>query len=775
MGSRYCCKGCDRLCKFWCLLATALFLAFLFLLVFAGGILLWKFEDQIIDNEIDLQIIVSSENSENYKNWENNWKTHPPLYQRYYLYNITNLEEVLDGALPQVEEKGPYVYWEKETLIDIEFSSDHLQVVYNTWDNYEFLEYNKSDENDTSCEDCKESDLFINMNPAYFGVLSQTGGEIELLLAITCPAIKQEVFGFLGSEYTRDVVSEKRIPVIETAELDIILKTKITKDQFLTIWANSTTLPNSEWVGMVVSLNKSKGSGISMASAQMLFDSKTNYSLIHASADSIRNWAAALVNDSAAKAIIVSRFNLTEDQLDMVLSWINTQLDPLLTNPSILSTWNLSSIDDIKYLQWGEGKASGSVKTGYSSKNFSAYPEFYYFYQRLSKIPVPTCKKMFEGNYSLFEMLNFAQFTSYVEAKDFATVEKIWGLNETHALEFLGYLAGTMTAFGKPFLENIFAEGGGLFTQRTVHQWLMAALDPLLVVAVGAENAEVSLITNETSPEFARSKHRNNTVLTGKDKDKNVGQYVIWNGMKTLEGVYDTDVAVAGVNNIGQFQPHLNLKTNLTTWDTHYLRPLTLVPTRYVTLKGVKMLRYEISNQTWERSYDLSNPILGFANVTGFHNGTTIFISNPHMYGADPNYINKIKGMIQPSLSDVSIIDIEPNTGSVTHLADALQINLYVDPKIQMNTFHKKVQKDIFYPLAYIKEASILSDKDAQKIKDKLIGGEETLYDVWVSLLVIGGFFFVLFLLISLIMVLMLHFRPVYVIQGNLNNYEEIQ
>jgi len=772
----YCgCKRCDRLCWFWCALASVLLLSFLFLLVFVAGVVLSQFADEIIDNEIDLDIIVSSENSENFKGWENNYKSHPALYQKFYMYNLTNLDEIMDGALPSVVEKGPYVYWVKETLIDIEFSSDHNQVVYNTWENYEFMGYNESNTNNTSCEDCKETDVFLNMNPAYSAVLSQTGGELELLLAITCPALKKEVFGFLGSEFTRDIISEKRVSVILKAQNSIIRGTNITDDKFYSIWANSTTLPSDDWVGMVVSYQQSKGSGISLESARELFNQKKNYSLVHFDKYSIRNWAAALVNDSSAKATIISMFNISEEQLDMVLAWINSQLDSELTNQFVLRSFDISSIDDIQYLQWGSGSATFfSVKDLYSAKNFSVDPEFFYFFQRTSKIPVAVCKQMFLGNSSLFEMLNFAQFAGFVESKDFVKIEQIWGLNKTHALEFLGYLAGTTTAFGKPFLENIFAEGGGLFTQRTVHQWLMAGLDPLLVVAVGPKDAEISLITNETSPEFARSRHRNNTVLTGNDDVKNVGQYVIWNGMKTLEGVYDKRVTIAGVNDIGQFQPHLDLDTNLTTWDTHYLRPLGLVPKYHVTIMGIKMLRYEISNDTWERSYDFNNPILGFANVTGYHNGSTIFMSNPHMFGADPNYVNKIKGMKEASQEDISVIDIEPNTGSVTNLADGLQINLYLDPRLQINTYHKNVQKDVIYPIAIIKENSILTEKDAQKIKDKLFGGEDMLYEAWVSLIAIGGFFFLLCFSISLIQLLILYYWPAYIIHGE-HNYEEIQ
>jgi hypothetical protein len=48
----------------------------------------------------------------NYKHWQNTYASDAPtLYIAAHFYNITNLEDVRNGALPIVKEVGPYVYW----------------------------------------------------------------------------------------------------------------------------------------------------------------------------------------------------------------------------------------------------------------------------------------------------------------------------------------------------------------------------------------------------------------------------------------------------------------------------------------------------------------------------------------------------------------------------------------------------------------------------------------------------------------------------------------
>lgn len=42
-----------------------------------------------------------------YEEWKN-FST--PIYMKYYVFNVTNHDEVMDGAIPNVTQIGPYSY-----------------------------------------------------------------------------------------------------------------------------------------------------------------------------------------------------------------------------------------------------------------------------------------------------------------------------------------------------------------------------------------------------------------------------------------------------------------------------------------------------------------------------------------------------------------------------------------------------------------------------------------------------------------------------------------
>jgi len=86
-----------------------------------------------------------------------------PIYMNFHFFNVTNVEEVMKGGKPNVEEVGPYVYREKREKADITFNSDNSEVSYKDKIWYHF---------EPSMSSGSEDDLITNYNLPFIGVVS---------------------------------------------------------------------------------------------------------------------------------------------------------------------------------------------------------------------------------------------------------------------------------------------------------------------------------------------------------------------------------------------------------------------------------------------------------------------------------------------------------------------------------------------------------------------------------------------------------------------------
>ncbi|XP_078574978.1 scavenger receptor class B member 1-like [Branchiostoma floridae x Branchiostoma japonicum] len=78
------------------------------------------------------------------------WKDIPiPIYMQFYLFDILNVEEVLKGGKPAVEQRGPYTYRELRNKTQLQFNADDT-VSYVNMKRYEFVpDMSVGRENDT--------------------------------------------------------------------------------------------------------------------------------------------------------------------------------------------------------------------------------------------------------------------------------------------------------------------------------------------------------------------------------------------------------------------------------------------------------------------------------------------------------------------------------------------------------------------------------------------------------------------------------------------------
>jgi hypothetical protein len=84
-------------------------------------------------------VIVDSFDSPGFTTWENNTSSDSPAtYMKFYIYNVTNPEEVYAGQKPILQEIGPYAYREYNVKFNISFSDDGNERSYRLWEYFEF-------------------------------------------------------------------------------------------------------------------------------------------------------------------------------------------------------------------------------------------------------------------------------------------------------------------------------------------------------------------------------------------------------------------------------------------------------------------------------------------------------------------------------------------------------------------------------------------------------------------------------------------------------------
>eukprot|EP00808_Paulinella_micropora_P017644 g43000.t1 len=122
--------------------------------------------------------------------WQcNNWLStdnltwHPPMYVEFYLYNITNVYEVvLSGAEPRLSYRGPYVFRLRQEKFNVSYNHDNSEVSFQQMDQY-FFEASRSNGSLT--------DHFWNTNiPFVSGAWTfwtQTGSALAKLDFTLCP------------------------------------------------------------------------------------------------------------------------------------------------------------------------------------------------------------------------------------------------------------------------------------------------------------------------------------------------------------------------------------------------------------------------------------------------------------------------------------------------------------------------------------------------------------------------------------------------------------
>ncbi|GFO25384.1 scavenger receptor class b, member 2 [Plakobranchus ocellatus] len=104
------------------------------LIMAAIGGAMFPVVDHIIREQVKERVIISN-TSETYEIWQD---VPVPVYMQFYMFNIGNPEEVIEGKTPYLEQIGPFTYRERRVKFDIVWN-DNSTVTYKQNRTFEFI------------------------------------------------------------------------------------------------------------------------------------------------------------------------------------------------------------------------------------------------------------------------------------------------------------------------------------------------------------------------------------------------------------------------------------------------------------------------------------------------------------------------------------------------------------------------------------------------------------------------------------------------------------
>ena len=176
---------------------------------------------------------------------------------------------------------------------------------------------------------------------------------------------------------------------------------------------------------------------------------------------------------------------------------------------------------------------------------------------------------------------------------------------------------------------------------------------------------------------------RPSIIYTGVKDIERIGQFVQWDGLRTL-GIWPGTTAndINGTEGLF-FKPNINEGEPLSAFIDDVIRSFDLVQIKKVKHLGLEAWRYELNDTTflsplyyepnsrwgnWEYDGLIYLGVIQYPNVP-------VYGSEPHFLRGDPILREKVIGMNPDPDKDTTLIDVEIYTGANIQFRQKLQIN----------------------------------------------------------------------------------------------------
>ncbi|KYR01451.1 lysosomal integral membrane protein II [Tieghemostelium lacteum] len=721
------------------------------LVLVAVGIIVWFTVDTAIHNQLENASITLPENdkSDLVNPWTrfvgNQNDTNNRRLYVYYVYNLTNPDEVTQGAYPVFEEVGPYHYNYIYERIIGNITDDENVVTFQMWKRFIPILDAPNTRNPLT-------DQIYHFNLAYAAIVKSSGSELNLGLSLGSGSVGQ-VITTLNSPTFQLTAGSPAIPNVFTLIIG-------------SMPADAT--PYTNWIGPIngygsVPANYSvynfgiTTNDVDMSQFVSLMDSSFPLSFRNPNPTTtgFMVWLQALTNQTvkaSLKQAITTSVGISGDTFEkLFLYYANfrtTVAIPkmLSLNPNCASVTCTQS--DMGYLQWGT--ASGLLG-GQSVKSLQptlpGIPEF--GISQNYTLSLAAIKRLFlptsvinivtpKGIGTLFALTASQNSTSIAGAS---------GLTLTLAdcVKITTYMQYMIKDFTWPTIK---AQNGGPFQQHSVNDFMFNSQDPILKILFpnNPEEWNSSPLKNITTYDLAAEELPVDSTYTGKNDSQLSQVPITYHGHDTVQ--YAVPIKVEGHNseNIGPFFL-VNSDVEdppVTLFSEEYARSLFMEKESVGNFGGLHYYRYRMSESNWAVNETMFTGVDHLMNLTSSM-GIPVYMSRPRLKGINVQYFTKA------GLSDLYDVtedndvygDYEPNTGKAIRGRYSLQVNYYVegenDETSSIFNYFSNLKSDVVYPMVWGKNEVAATQDQIDLIKTSY-SVDAFRYALTIILIVIGSF-----------------------------------
>ncbi|MFX0069604.1 MAG: hypothetical protein ACFFAO_00725 [Candidatus Hermodarchaeota archaeon] len=702
---------------------STLFVLTLGLALLPASMVLGNTVQDRIDEGVADQVDVPHPHNSEFEEWEDNdYDDAPKMYSTYYLWNLTNPNELLSGEKPIYEEVGPYKFREYKYKYDIEFNDDKSEV--------EYKEYSKFVQ--VGGEDISLINI-TNINPGFLGSVATAGGTDLQYNKLNFPFVLSQVKEEFNNIFTNTVNEKLADDDFIRASLEDMLKDCTAF--ILPFIPIDVTQAFIECVGMDA-IKEFMRDGIPSPEEVFFEEWANDYFPAFHGDYSILDDAASGVNALLMKQII-------------------NDIDCQAAQDTIITMQNAKLVDEAGSIhglgvdidgQYGylEGSESDlNISTAYA-KEVDRFVKTYTIVVAWSTMDLPIYEREGGSDLSYGQCLAlwnksnpnsltgmdyeankiwFDAAEGDIDSKDFLKAE--FNINNAQLDYILKWINVSVETWVPNAIEyTINGWNSGVVTTRTAEEWLFCANDTAIYNYMSYYNkdlnrAKVNIFDNcQNETEADDVKTKSQTVKTGREDISKVGQYVEYDNEETIE-LWSDPEEVSGTNGM-QFAPGVSKDNNLETFQPDLMRVVEMEYKRDSEIYDIDLLRFKMSGETFEANPDYYMNTQGLINLQPIekYEGIEVRVSKPHFLDADYSVQTGVIGMNPDKGDHDTYIDVEPITGIVMNAKKRIQVNF----ELFTSDFFLTNISNVVVPIVWYEQSGEIPEDLAEEFKELVYG-----------------------------------------------------